>query len=282
MSPEQRLAGIVAEFQDAGMRCLVMGGHAVRYYGLFRHTNDFGLHLSPDSWADLAEQVQSLRVCAGTPPEEGPSWRPADFRRFRIGTLPGGQEEWLEFWLANHLLAPFEELFARREEGEYGGLWIPFLSLFDLICSKETERAKDWDDIEVLEELHNQRLLRDAADGRLPLPDALARIRCRRGLEGFARGGHLASADVVAEALAKSRLAVTQALLLPYSPESELPEANLRIEPVVLSRLRTVERGTPLHFALVEIVRRQHRKARQAADQADEERARKATGGGGL
>jgi hypothetical protein len=274
VNPEQRLVEIVNQLQQAGMRCLVMGGHAARFYGFLRHTKDFDLHLAPESWDGLAQRVRSLPLFAAESPEEGPSWRPADFRRFRIGRLPGGQEEWLEFWRANHLLAPFDELYARREEGEYGGTTLPFLSLFDLICSKETEREKDWDDIEVLEELHNQRLVREVNEGRHSLSDALALLRCRRGVESFARIGQLASAEVVREAIAKSTLAITQALLLPYAPDSELPDASVRIEPVVLSRLRSVDPGSRLYFALVEIVRRQHRKAREAADKLDKERIR--------
>ena len=35
-------------------------------------------------------------------------WQRADaFRRFQIGTLASGREEWLEFWKENHLLPPF-------------------------------------------------------------------------------------------------------------------------------------------------------------------------------
>jgi len=35
------------------------------------------------------------------------SLRPVDFRRFQIGILPGGKEEWLEFWFQNHRIAGF-------------------------------------------------------------------------------------------------------------------------------------------------------------------------------
>jgi hypothetical protein len=41
MNPDIRLAEIVAALEGAGVRCLVMGGHAVRYYGLSRNTIDF-------------------------------------------------------------------------------------------------------------------------------------------------------------------------------------------------------------------------------------------------
>jgi hypothetical protein len=55
------------------------------------------------------------------------------FRRFRIGTLQDGRDEWLEFWKENHLLAPFEELRCRAERGPYGGREVKFIGLEDLI-----------------------------------------------------------------------------------------------------------------------------------------------------
>ena len=76
--------------------------------------------------------------------EEGSSGSPGDFRRFRIGRLEDGREEWLESWRHHHLLAPFEEFFARREERHYGGRFVPILALTDLIRSKESERESDW------------------------------------------------------------------------------------------------------------------------------------------
>ena len=41
MNPESRLAEIVSALEGAGISCLVMGGHAVRFYGLSRNTIDF-------------------------------------------------------------------------------------------------------------------------------------------------------------------------------------------------------------------------------------------------
>ncbi len=43
MSPEGRLAAIVTALEAAGVACLVVGGHAVRPFGLRRYTNDFDL-----------------------------------------------------------------------------------------------------------------------------------------------------------------------------------------------------------------------------------------------
>ena len=51
MNPESRLAEIVAALEGAGIPCLVMGGHAVRFYGLSTNTFDFDLHLAPESRA---------------------------------------------------------------------------------------------------------------------------------------------------------------------------------------------------------------------------------------
>ena len=47
MNPAERLAAIVSALEDVGAKCLVMGGHACRYYGIDRNTNDFDLHLAP-------------------------------------------------------------------------------------------------------------------------------------------------------------------------------------------------------------------------------------------
>src|SRR5204862_362257 len=44
MSPEQRLAEIVAALEAVGLSCLVLGGHAARYYGVNRTTNAFDLY----------------------------------------------------------------------------------------------------------------------------------------------------------------------------------------------------------------------------------------------
>jgi hypothetical protein len=91
-------------------------------------------------------------------------------------------------------------------------------------------------------------------------------------MEAFARQGLLNNTNAVAEALKRSPLAATQALLLPFAPAAELSIPSIPMEPVVSKRLRTVEPGSPLHFALVEIVRRQHRQVCQAADRYDKER----------
>src|SRR5439155_26678820 len=164
---EERLGEIVAALGSVGVSCLVMGGHAVRYYGLARNTNDFDLTVSPGQWDNLAERLSRTPLFGGRPAEEGPSWRVHAFRRFRLGTLPDGKDEWLEFWRENHLLAPYAELLARAERGRYGGREIAFLGLPDLIRSKETERDADWQDVSALEDFLDSRLLAGVRGGEV-------------------------------------------------------------------------------------------------------------------
>lgn len=276
MNPESRLAEIVSALEIANVPCLVMGGHAVRFYGLSRNTIDFDLHITPDRWDDLPERLGAMPLFAGRPVSEGPSWRPQSFRRFQIGRLPDGREEWLEFWSGNHLLAPFAELYARRETGAYGGRVLPFLSLRDLIRSKETERTVDWQDVSVLEEFLDARLLAEATANSTSLTNALGSIRSRRGFESALQQEFLANPKIVEQALQRAPLAITQAFLLPFNPMiGELPLTSPAIEPVIMNHLRSVAAASPLHLTLVEAVRRQYRLAAQAVDKADKERIRR-------
>src|SRR5262249_12652692 len=151
-------------------------------YGIDRRTIDFDFQVAINrgQWPELAHQLAAsgrLALCV-----EGPSWRPEDFRRFVIGTLPDGREERIEFWRANHLLPAFEDAWSRREERLYGGRKIAVLGLEDLIRSKETEREDDWTDIRVLEEIADERRLTRARD-RQSIVGALAGLRSRRGFE---------------------------------------------------------------------------------------------------
>jgi hypothetical protein len=53
VNPERRLVAIVHAIDIVGLSCLIMGGHAVRYYGLQRHTNNLDLELAPDGWEEI-------------------------------------------------------------------------------------------------------------------------------------------------------------------------------------------------------------------------------------
>jgi hypothetical protein len=276
VTSEARLAEIVTALEAVGLSCLVMGGHAVRYYGIERNTIDFDLHLSPACWKELPSLL-GRSALGGPALVEGPSWRPDAFRRFQIGRLPDGREEWLEFWSHNHLLPPFPDLHARREEGPYGGRLLSFLSLPDLIRSKETERARDWQDISILEEFLDARLLAAVTAGSVEPVAALARLRSRRGFESLLQRGVFNERAQVEQAIKQANLSVTQAYLLPFVPwVPEVPAPAVPPEPLVLERLRSVAPGSSLHLALVEVIRRQFMTAMQAADRLDKEAIRAA------
>ena len=189
VTDEFRLAAIVAALEASGVSCLVMGGHAVRFYGLARDTNDFDFHVSPESWGDLAARLEQCPLFPPGTVAEGPSWRPDSFKRFRIGTLPSGGDEWLEFWRDNHLLAGHADLKRRAVTGRYGGREVPFLGLADLIRSKETERDRDWGDILRLEEFADARSLAALERGELTPSGALATVRSRAGFGRYCLAG---------------------------------------------------------------------------------------------
>lgn len=277
MNSEQRLAAIVGALEEAGISCLVMGGHAVRHYGLLRSTVDYDLHLSADAWDTLAEQLANLPLFAGQTLEEGTSWRANAFRRFKIGVLKDGREEWLEFWRTNHLLGPFPDLFARRESAEYGGRVLPFMSLPDLIRSKETARDFDWGDVKILEEFLDARLHARVRTGQFAISEALCQLRSLRGFDSYLRSGMLQDSIAVQTAIRAARLSITQAFLLPYAPTVEdLQVPTVPMEPVVVSRLRRSQPASSMHLALVEIVRRQYEVVCKAVDRADKEAIRAA------
>jgi hypothetical protein len=276
VNAEQRLAEIATALDQVGIRFVVMGGHAVRYYGLNRTTVDFDLQVATESWDSLDARLRATRLAVPGLFTEGASWRRTVFRRFQIGRLADGREEWLEFWRTNHLLSDFEDAFCRREVGMYGGRAIPFMSLTDLIRSKETQRAADWQDVERLEEFLDARNLGRVNRGELPAAAALAQVRSRSGYESFLHAGRLNSEGEVRAALASAQTPMTVGYLLPSAPTAEPPALEPRIEPVVIKKLRTIAPGAEVHLALVEALRRRYRQARQDADRADKEAIRAA------
>lgn len=272
-SAEQRLAVIYAEIRRLGLSALVMGGHAVRFYGVDRSTIDYDLAIALDAagWNDFARILAASPLFAAA--REGHSWRPPDFRRFEIGSLPDGRPERLEFWRRNHLLAPFAELDARKVVGSYGGSDVGFLGLDDLIHSKETEREDDWRDVRLLEEIADDRRLAAASSGSVV--SALAGLRSRRGFETAHQMGILGANESTRQAAAASGHPVSRALLAPYAPALPTPDTldNEAIRTLLAGVLKSVEPGSVRHFALVEAVRRLYQRMCMAADRADKEKA---------
>ena len=226
LNAEERLASIVVALESVGLACLVMGGHAVRYYGLQRHTNDFDLTLAPDGWTDLAERLARTGLFPASGPVEGNSWRPGAFRRFVVGTLPDGQEEWVEFWRENHLLAPFPELLALGVEiGTCSCQTVSFLSLSDPHARKETVRAKDWDDITYLEEFRDARLHAQvvAADDASSKPAARPAPASSPGFRRTSPRRDSTTATACAPCSGEIPIRSPRRFLLPFAPGRSCP-----------------------------------------------------------
>jgi hypothetical protein len=275
VTPEHRLGQIATALEAVGLECLVMGGHAVRYYGVERNTIGFDFCVAAPAADDVRAAVARLAIPGDPDPREGPSWRPDDFLRFEIGRLPDGREEWLEFWLHNHLLPDFAELSARQERGRYGDREIGFLSLSDLLRSKETERESDWLDIALLEEIQDARRLAKAATAT-ERPAILSRLRSRRGFERALQLGLLADRDLIDQAVLLCGHPVSFAYVLPYAIDVQPSAASIAaIDEAFLSALRKVEAGSPKHLALVEVVRRACKRQAMEIDRRDKESRRR-------
>ncbi len=303
------MAAVADALASLGVGALVMGGHAARFYGVDRNTidYDFCLALDADTWARLADVLARSAVIAGPAFREEHSWRPRSFRRFVIGHLTTGQEERLELWRRNHLLAPFDELHARRAEGVYGGRLLTFLGLDDLIRSKETEREDDWRDVALLEEIADDRRFAAAASAHDRVV-ALARLRSRRGFERAWSAGWFDDRAVLAGAFSGARNAMARAYVLPSAMRAGVapldPSPALRVDDQLrgvhgeigqtvdavrsggeddfsvglCAALRNAVPASARHLALVEAARRLYRRACMAADRADKERELKNPG----
>lgn len=270
MTGEERLAELFQELRALDIPCLVMGGHAVRFYGVDRSTLDYDrvVALDASEWDALPDRLRRAPALANC--REGHSCRPADFRRFVVGTLPDGREERLEFWRRNHLLAPWIELDARRVDGQYGGRTVAFVGIDDLIRSKETEREDDWRDVRLLEEIADERRVSDGSDASVR--DALSRLRSQRGFDRAVQAGFLAVRERVAEAYAASRHELALAFLRPYAPLAiRQHRVGDPIARILDGPLRAIEPASARHRALVEAVRRLYMAQRMTEDRADKQ-----------
>jgi hypothetical protein len=273
VTTDERLAELFVELRGLGLPCLVMGGHAVRYYGVDRSTFDFDFHLALDAsdWARLDVLLARSPAFAHRP--EGPSWRPKIFRRFVVGTLADGREERAEFWRENHLLAPFPDLARRAETGIYGGEQVAFLGMADLIRSKETEREDDWRDVGLLEELHDARLLAAAKDPP-SIAKAMSSLRSQRGWESAQAVHDFALPGVVETAWGLATHPISLAMLAPSVGGRSTPvQLKPPIARIIDGPLRGIAPNSPRHRALVEAVRRLYVQQRMSEDRADKERA---------
>lgn len=269
MTADQRLAQIFRSLSEAGIDALVMGGHAVRYYGVGRNTIDFDLVTAIATPDEL--RVRLPRIPALLPLREEPAWRSHDFARYEIGKLPDGREQWLGFWLRNHLLDAFANLKTRAETGAYGGERVAFLGLADLLRSKETERESDWQDIELLQEIlddRNRAAISMSEDGPVAF---LSTLRSRRGMDVAVERGFVNDRQMVVRALSRCVHPVSTAFLYPFASDQPLPRLLEDSTPAVRSILLNAPAGSPKHFAAIEVVRFAYRRAAIARDRADKQ-----------
>jgi hypothetical protein len=276
MSIVEHLNQITTALDELKIPYLVMGGHAVRYYGFNRETTDHDLHIPENVGKNLSELLRQTSLFVSVTLTESITWRGEnDFKRYVIGTLPDGKEELLEFWIHNHLLDDFKDLYQRREEGFYGGKTVSFLSLADLIRSKETERENDWQDISFLEEILDQRNLTNAQNDE-EIISALGNLRSVRGLETAINKGFTANQANVETALKKSTNPIAQSFLIPFAPhlEADLPNNEI-LPPPFRKHLKLTEPSSSRHLALVEAVRLRYKRAMQELDRLDKDEHRK-------
>jgi len=92
VTPAERLVQVASALTRVELRYLVMGGHAVRYYGISRDTFDFDFHLSLTGVENLVARLRESGLFGESGPHELPGWRGSDFRRFLLGHLPDGKE----------------------------------------------------------------------------------------------------------------------------------------------------------------------------------------------
>lgn len=269
MMADEKLAQIYRSLCEAGIDALVMGGHAVRYYGVGRNTIDFDLVTAIATTDEL--RVRLPQIPALLPIREEPVWRGHDFARYEIGKLPDGREQWLEFWLRNHLLDKFANLKARAEIGTYGGESVAFLGLMDLLRSKETERESDWQDITLLEEILDDRNRGAISASEGGLLAFLSSLRSRRGMDFVVERGLAGDRDIVIGALSSCVHPVTAAFLYPFVNDQPLPRLLADSSPTVKSLLSSVTGGSSKHFAAVEVVRLGYKRAAISRDRDDKQ-----------
>lgn len=160
----------------------------------------------------------------------------------------------------------------RAEVGLYGGGEVTFLSIADLLKSKETERESDWLDISLLEEIQDAR--NQAAIGTAPgaLQRLLANLRSRRGMDrAIALRVLDDDRDAIVTAVATCAHPATYAFLFPLAQQVHPLGLAVPVDAAPLASLASSVFGSPKHFALVEICRRAYKRHAMDVDRADKQ-----------
>jgi predicted nucleotidyltransferase len=141
------LSELLRFLKSHGVEFLVIGAHAVGFHARPRMTEDFDLWIGRSR--QNAERFREALDEFGAPIGEvgAKRFRELDRQMVRIG-VPPNMVDMLNFGGPD----PFEEVYARRVEGEIDGEDLMFPSRDDLIAMKRSAgRAQDLADIESLE-----------------------------------------------------------------------------------------------------------------------------------
>ena len=65
MSPTARVLEVTDALAKSGLQFLIMGGHAVRYYGVDRNTLDFDFHINAEDAEGLTGRLRGTPLFAG-------------------------------------------------------------------------------------------------------------------------------------------------------------------------------------------------------------------------
>ena len=75
MNIVEHLNQITSALDELDVSYLVMGGHAVRYYGFRRETTDHDLHIPAEIGRNLSELLSRTALFVSAPPIESVTWR---------------------------------------------------------------------------------------------------------------------------------------------------------------------------------------------------------------
>jgi hypothetical protein len=129
VNTDARLAEIVAALEGEGIRCLVMGGHAVRFYGLNRNTVDFHLHVAPETWENLDARLGAAPLLRGDPLLRAQVGAPMLFGASRSADCPTAARSGLSVGAATICSRLFRNSTpGEKKEPSAGGPWPSFPS----------------------------------------------------------------------------------------------------------------------------------------------------------
>lgn len=144
----QDMKDLVRIFNGHGVQYLLVGGHAVNYYGYVRATQDIDFLIYPS-----AENAGKVMAALGEFGFGGAGIPPESFTRPGTAVHLGVEPNRID--LLTHLKGiSSEQLFTNRNQVELDGTPIEIISLEDLIAAKRlSKRLKDLADAEELSKL---------------------------------------------------------------------------------------------------------------------------------